>query len=608
MTAPSNNNAPSAPAHPRSRSLSAWRQLANFARHYEWEINALLFLFPVVLGYIGFKQFWMEQGKDYPAMALLYESLQLFVLESGEAAGPVNPALEAARWLAPAVTVYAVVKAILALLSNKLLRLRARRWRGHTLVCGWSENARRLIQNLHVNGQRLAVLTSETTPAVVELCQDLRLPLFNGEIASEEILRRANAPCAANILCVNDDDAINIALAAAIRQLTCPPGYQPTCFVQIDDPLLFGLLTEADLKTARSGHAELEYFNAYDRGARALLDAHPLPDGGNGAPPRLLITGLGRLGERLLIHAVRAWQRRGTGGPLPMVLVAPEASTQWATLAARYPVLNAVIDGRCLDQDPRDLPRHGFNPFLTTEGPILAFVCLDDDRQGLAAGLLLVRALEGQNATVIAALNSETAGFATLLGWDQTGHDSPLQVVGWREQICSVELLHSGITEIFARAQHEEYLRAERAKQREQVARGEQPTPNAALVPWEELAEGYRNANRDQVNDLGNKLKVIGCTILEDLELNESAGFTTEEIDQLSQMEHDRWVQERQAQGWTYGPVRDNARKIHPDLILWADLTEDAKEKDRVMVRNIPHALGRVGLRVHRLPRRQDQA
>lgn len=599
MTALSNNNDPSAPA--RAGSLSALRQLAGFWRHYEWEINALLFLIPMVLGYIGFRQFWVDQGKDYPALALLYESLQLFVLESGDASGPVNPTLEIARWLAPAVTVYAAVKAILTLLSDKLLRLRARRWRGHTLICGWSENGRRLIQNLHASGQRLAVLTDEAPPAAVELCQELRLPLFIDEIVSEEILRRANAPYAADILCVNDNDAVNVTLAAAIQQLACPPGHQPTCFVQIDDPLLFGLLTETDLKTARPGHADLEYFNACERGARALLDAHPLPEGGNGAPPRLLIAGLGRLGERLLIHVVRAWQRRGASGRLPLVLVAPAASAQWAALVARYPVLSAVCDCCCLNQASSDLPRYDFKPFSTAEGSILAFVCLEDDGPGLAAGLLLVRALEGQNAKVVIALNGETAGLAALLGLDRTGTDRSLHVVDWREPVCSVELLHSGITEIFARAQHEEYLRTESAKQREQIARGEQPAPNAALVPWEQLAEGYRNANRDQVNDLGNKLKNIGCTILEDLELNESSGFTAEEIDQLSQMEHDRWVRERQEQGWVFGPVRDNTKKIHPDLVLWADLTENAKEKDRVMIRNIPNALGRVGLRVHRL-------
>lgn len=597
MTALSDNHDPSVPA--RAGNPSVLRQLATFWRHYEWELILLLFFLALALGYIGFDQYWVAQGRHYSPLTLLYQSLLLFSMQSSDAAGPVNLALEGGRWLAMFVMGWAVVKAVLALLSNRLRQLRVRRWRKHTLICGWSENARRWSQNLH--GERLVMLTREATPAAVEWCGESRLPLFSSEANLKDALRHANAPQAATILCVDDDDATNIALAAVIHQWPCLPGQQPTCFVQINDPLLFGLLAETDLKTSRPGHADLEYFNAYERGARALLDAHPLPDSGDGAPPRLLIAGLGRLGERLLIHVVRAWQRRGASGRLPLVLVAPAASAQWATLAVRYPVLNAVCDCCCLNHDPRDLPRYDFKPFSTAEGSILAFVCLDDDGPGLAAGLLLVRALEGQNAKVVIALNGETAGLADLLGLDRTGTHRSLHVVGWREPVCSVELLHSGITEIFARAQHEEYLRTESAKQREQMARGEQPAPNAALVPWEQLAEGYRNANRDQVNDLGNKLKNIGYTILEDLELNESAGFTAEEIDQLSQMEHDRWVRERQEQGWVFGPVRDNTRKIHPDLILWADLTEDAKEKDRVMIRNIPNALGRVGLRVHRL-------
>lgn len=604
MTARTNNNAVLSPTAWSSSQRPVLRKWAAFMRNYEWEINVLLFLIPLVLGYLGFRQFWAAQGKDYPFLALLYESLQLFVLEAGEAAGPVNPALETARWLAPAVTVYAAVKTILALLSTKLLRLRVRGWRGHALVCGWNDNARRLIQGLRGDGRRVAVLMDEMTPAAVEGCQELRLPLFSGEITSTELLGRAGAARAAEILCVHQEDAVNVALAAAIRQLPIPPGQQPpTCFVHITDALLFGLLVEADLKTSRPNHADLEYFNPYARGARDLLNAYPLLHEEAGPPPRLLVAGLGPLGERLVIHAVRIWWRQGNPAVrLPITLVAPHASARLTGLVDRYPVLRAVADWRCLDQDPLTLPGHDFNPFPGAGGPILAFVCLEDDGRGLTGGLLLARAFEGQPATVVAALNGETAGFATLLGLDGEPNDPSLRVIGWRERVCSVDLLRSGITEVFARAQHEAYVRAERAKQRAQQARGEPPAANAALVPWEELAESYRQANRDQASDLGNKLKAIGCTILEDLELSEPLPFTAEELDRLSQMEHDRWVRERQAQGWVYGPVRDNDRKIHPDLILWDELTEEAKEKDRVMIRNIPNALAKVGLRVYRLP------
>ncbi len=44
---------------------------------------------------------------------------------------------------------------------------------------------------------------------------------------------------------------------------------------------------------------------------------------------------------------------------------------------------------------------------------------------------------------------------------------------------------------------------------------------------------------------------------------------------------HEVWSMGRIAQGWRWGPVRDNARKLHPDLIPYGDLTEETKQYDR---------------------------
>jgi hypothetical protein len=44
---------------------------------------------------------------------------------------------------------------------------------------------------------------------------------------------------------------------------------------------------------------------------------------------------------------------------------------------------------------------------------------------------------------------------------------------------------------------------------------------------------------------------------------------------------HEVWSVGRIAQGWRWGPVRDNARKLHPDLIPYSDLTEETKQYDR---------------------------
>ena len=39
-------------------------------------------------------------------------------------------------------------------------------------------------------------------------------------------------------------------------------------------------------------------------------------------------------------------------------------------------------------------------------------------------------------------------------------------------------------------------------------------------------------------------------------------------------------------EGWTYGAVRDDAKKHHPDLVPYAQLPESEKEYDRLMAMN----------------------
>jgi hypothetical protein len=44
---------------------------------------------------------------------------------------------------------------------------------------------------------------------------------------------------------------------------------------------------------------------------------------------------------------------------------------------------------------------------------------------------------------------------------------------------------------------------------------------------------------------------------------------------------HDVWAAGRIADGWQYGPVRDDARKLHPCLVPYDQLPDAEKEYDR---------------------------
>lgn len=45
---------------------------------------------------------------------------------------------------------------------------------------------------------------------------------------------------------------------------------------------------------------------------------------------------------------------------------------------------------------------------------------------------------------------------------------------------------------------------------------------------------------------------------------------------------HESWCDFKRADGWVYGPVKDEAAKTHPCLVLYVDLPPEQKAKDYV--------------------------
>ena len=51
--------------------------------------------------------------------------------------------------------------------------------------------------------------------------------------------------------------------------------------------------------------------------------------------------------------------------------------------------------------------------------------------------------------------------------------------------------------------------------------------------------------------------------------------------EQIAENVHDVWAVSRIKEGWTYGPMRDNAAKTTPCLVPYDELPEDEKAYDR---------------------------
>lgn len=79
---------------------------------------------------------------------------------------------------------------------------------------------------------------------------------------------------------------------------------------------------------------------------------------------------------------------------------------------------------------------------------------------------------------------------------------------------------------------------------------------------------------------------------VEDISLDADLEDLTEAI---AENAHDIWARARMDEGWTYGPIRDDAKKQHPDLVPYSQLPDSEKEYDRIMAMNTLRLVRRLG-------------
>lgn len=68
----------------------------------------------------------------------------------------------------------------------------------------------------------------------------------------------------------------------------------------------------------------------------------------------------------------------------------------------------------------------------------------------------------------------------------------------------------------------------------------------------------------------------------------------------IAENAHDRWALERQSEGWTYGPKRDDSKLETPDMVPYAQLPESEKQYDRVMAEDTLKLLTALGYKIEK--------
>jgi hypothetical protein len=569
----------------RSRIRPAWRDLRA-------PLVLLAAVGVLVLGTIGYT----DSDEDLNGWEAFFKSFQLFAFAGGDVSSGDPATLNIARVLAPLLVGYAAIRGLLAL-SREQLRLVGFRIfrRGHVVVAGLGDVGFRLADVLNKEGARVIAIDRDVTRASAEACRVRGISVLGGDATDPGTLRAACVHRAAHLIVAPGTDAAAIDVIAAAREIAVGrTGAALQIFAHIEGPVLWRALRARALSLNQPGEPRVEPFNLYEAAGRLILAEHPpfeLSEAGGRSGPAMLIVSDQPLGEILVVNAARVWrnERGGDRARITIELAAPDAEQACQGILARNPALESVC---ALEPWPLELGSSELRSDRAAKATT-AYVALGDEADGLA-GSLMIADSGPEPPRVVLVINDDSLGVASVA---EDGGAGEIDIFGVLSRTLTPGFLLTGLTDLIAQAMHESYVR-------DQLALGKTPDELPYLKPWHELDDEGKRKSRDFAADVRNKLnavkRVAVPTALVDLD-RDGARFDPAEVEQLAELEHERWMRDEAAAGGAYGPKRDDDARLHPSMKPWVELSEGERDKDRAAVRDLPQMLAEAGFAIERV-------
>ncbi len=552
----------------------------------------LLAMLALVCGYVGLLQATAASthyGRG--PFDLLYYDVQLFVLSSPPVDDNVHLPLllQIARFAAPFVTVYTIIEAGRRIFASELSLLRIRRARGHVVVCGEGSVADALAARL-IRERQWVVRIAERGGSGMD---SRSWHFLLGDPTSAVVLRAAAVWQARALYVCTTDSAVNLAVALAVSGLDRRAHGALDVHVRIDDPELCLALQARRLGLPSPPRLHVNFFSSHELAARTLVRTHEPPSVVD-RPASVMIVGASPFAMALVVELARHWRARTHGGskPLGVVLVDPHAEEEIARLHRRYLFLETTCHFTPYQVNVENL----LDGDLPDTSPDRVYLCGEDEEAALKLALTMDQFWHQGPRTVVVRLSR----LGLLERAFHAEGDRLLDDVSGRLYLfdavragSDADLVEDSLVERLGRAVHENYVLS-------RLSEGADPTL-PGLRPWHELSEDLRAANRAQAADVGRKLRAIGCALAPSPIWGEPQLLDDAAVEQLAEMEHERWYRYMIDDGWRFSLHRDNVARLHPDLIPWADLAYVIQEKNREAVREIPMFLADAGFQIVRV-------
>ncbi|MEW6347863.1 MAG: NAD-binding protein [Thermodesulfobacteriota bacterium] len=579
---------------------TARERIVLFLKTYEWPLLLALWAISLWLGYWGFSIYHAQSPEPRYCLDKLYLALQLFTFESGSVAGDkVSWQLQVARLLSPAAMLYTAFAALALIFREQVERVRIRFMSGHTVVSGLGRRGVIVTQSLLDRGKTVIAIEQDPGNDAIPQVREKGCIVLIGNASDPEVLRKGRVHTAGMLISVCSDDGINAEVAVDARDLSTGRRGDPLrCIVQINDIDLCHLLMGQELALGRNGSFRLEFFNTYVRGARAVLEEHP-PFREQETDPHLLVVGMGRLGQSIVVHAARAWRNRRPSEhtPLRVTLIDKRPEDKLSLLIMRTPMIETICDLKPLLMDVQSAEFHRAEFLFDAQGArnvTAVYVCLDDDARALAAGLVLLRHLRRYDVPIVVRLARDD-GLARLIKGADGSHDGfgNLQAFGFVERTCDPDLILGGTNELLARSLHKEYRTS-------RLTLGVGPDKDRAVVEWELLPEKIKDACRANADQICLALMAGGCTIEPLSRLDaEMFLFDADQEETVAGSLYELLLEDHRAGRHTYSMLSPLLETAHSNRTRsWDEVPAEMKETYRDVVRFLPSFLARVDMQI----------
>lgn len=577
------------------RALSAFRGLEPATRLNV--VKAILMGAAGLLGYWGFHT-TTEAGTDpWQASSIwnnLFRTAQLLTAQFPNNLPTELPIqLQIARFAMPIFAVWFTATAFIRRFDRPLLVWLAGLSRDHIVLIGSSDVSLALARAYRRLGRKVVAIVPSVKGDAADPMEQAGARVLPGDPAQLNVLRRAAVHRAAAVIAVDDAGTASVAFASAVAATNAArrPEDEPLTFlVRLAHRELRSLVATQIASAMRHNRVNLKLYVRERTIARGLLARYPADWG---SPPgdgdiHAVVVGLGDMGIELLLQLARI-AVPAPGRRTILTVLDRDAEGLKEQVLLENPGLAHCAELRFLNVDirPSAMTADDAGKWLLSPVPATAiYVTCGDDHANLSMALGLRHAYAAAGAASVPLFVHQRAGadLVDALPQIHAAVFDTLRVVPFgdiEQEADPFYLVDEEIDEL-ARLIHEDYLESRK--------RSGNISPSPAAVPWSELPDTYRGADRSQADHMQLKLRLLGLHAVSGGACD--VDFDTARLETLAVLEHDRWCRDRWMGGWSYAEKRDDQRLLHTDLVPYERLSEPVRDFDRQTIRGLPGLLG----------------